>query len=72
MSKTLTLKLGLPAELVNYETNERLKVFAPYTVFDFAVFNKEINEGVTVFSNNRYPHKVVYGKLGAKFGGLVT
>jgi hypothetical protein len=70
--KIQTVKLGVPAQLVHTETNKVLRNYMPYTTFELATYNKERNEGVTLYAYNSYPHKVVFGRIGAKFAGYIT
>lgn len=73
-----TVNLGLPSKVVHMETGVILKQLPPYTHYDMALYNTKTQRGVTTYSYDeqenklRYPHGVVFGKLGAKFAGYIT
>lgn len=72
------IKLGLPSKVVHMETGVTLKQLPPYTVYEMAKYSTKTNRGITTYSYDeqeqklRYPHGVVFGKLGAKFCGYIT
>lgn len=70
--KIQTVKLGVPAQLVHQETNKVLRNYAPYTTFELAAYNKELNQGVTLYAYGSYPHVIQFGRIGANFAGYIT
>lgn len=72
----MKIKLGLPSKVVQIETGKVIKQYPPYREYELALFSK--NKGITTNSYDtqehklRYPHGIVFGKLGAKFAGYIT